>query len=248
MTSEPATVWLEDTHLVHVLTWRFAKVSNMRKIRKIFAADYVWCNEPCADSCIAVILRHAWLSPWNKHMTTGRINQISIVRENEMCADTQNKIPTFVDDRWKFFCFFPSLFVWNKKVLWRKTLFSSLFFCWPLFCVAENPQNAATIKYRFLFNQEFIGCRKLKFTQPDNTFLCAVIFFWFMSHSLCFFCVCRLHYARTSHSHSASTCLQKRRGCTALAAPPPYICSGDGHLSKPTQRRIKFSQTFLQPF
>ena len=26
-----------------------------------------------------VILRHAWLSPWNKHMTTGRINQISIV-------------------------------------------------------------------------------------------------------------------------------------------------------------------------
>jgi hypothetical protein len=26
----------------------------------------------------AVILRHAWLSPWNKHMTTGRINQISI--------------------------------------------------------------------------------------------------------------------------------------------------------------------------
>ncbi len=49
------------------------------RFRNIFAADCVWCNEPCADSCIAVILRHAWLSPWNKHMTTGRINQISIV-------------------------------------------------------------------------------------------------------------------------------------------------------------------------
>jgi len=49
------------------------------RFRNIFAADCVWCNEPCADSCSAVILRHAWLSPWNKHMTTGRINQISIV-------------------------------------------------------------------------------------------------------------------------------------------------------------------------
>ena len=70
---------MEHVRLVHVLAWRFAKLSNSAVNRKIFAADYVWCNEPCADSCNAVILRHAWLSPWNKHMTTGRINQISIV-------------------------------------------------------------------------------------------------------------------------------------------------------------------------
>ena len=28
---------------------------------------------------IKLILRHAWLSLWDKHMTTGRINQVSIV-------------------------------------------------------------------------------------------------------------------------------------------------------------------------
>ena len=30
--------------------------------------------------CITLILRHAWLSLWDKHMTTGRINQVPIVR------------------------------------------------------------------------------------------------------------------------------------------------------------------------
>ena len=30
--------------------------------------------------CITLILRHAWLSLWDKHMTTGRINQITIVK------------------------------------------------------------------------------------------------------------------------------------------------------------------------
>ena len=30
--------------------------------------------------CIILILRHAWLSLWDKHMATGRINQITIVK------------------------------------------------------------------------------------------------------------------------------------------------------------------------
>ena len=33
--------------------------------------------------CIkSFILRHAWLNLWDKHMTTGRINQVTIVRVN----------------------------------------------------------------------------------------------------------------------------------------------------------------------
>ena len=31
--------------------------------------------------CIPFILRHAWLNLWDKHMTTGRINQITILRQ-----------------------------------------------------------------------------------------------------------------------------------------------------------------------
>lgn len=62
---------------------------------QIFAADYVWCNEPCADSCNAVILRHAWLSPWNKHMTTGRINQISIVVRDKKRSHSKNEFCAF---------------------------------------------------------------------------------------------------------------------------------------------------------
>ena len=30
--------------------------------------------------CIPFILRHAWLNLWDKHMTTGRINQITILK------------------------------------------------------------------------------------------------------------------------------------------------------------------------
>ena len=30
--------------------------------------------------CILFILRHAWLNLWDKHMTTGRINQVTILR------------------------------------------------------------------------------------------------------------------------------------------------------------------------
>ena len=36
--------------------------------------------------CISsLILRHAWLNLWNKHITTGRINQITIVRSCSHC-------------------------------------------------------------------------------------------------------------------------------------------------------------------
>jgi hypothetical protein len=42
--------------------------------------DYNWFNEPSAVSQYKLlILRHAWLNLWDKHMTTGRINQVTIV-------------------------------------------------------------------------------------------------------------------------------------------------------------------------
>ena len=37
-----------------------------------------WFNEPFAVSLIKFVLRHAWLNLWDKHMTTGRINQVAI--------------------------------------------------------------------------------------------------------------------------------------------------------------------------
>ena len=42
-----------------------------------------WFNEPFAVSlCIMLILTHAWLNLWDEHMTTGRINQVTIVKRN----------------------------------------------------------------------------------------------------------------------------------------------------------------------
>jgi hypothetical protein len=43
--------------------------------------------------CIKMfILRHAWLNLWDKHMTTGRINQVTFVGDNRnkhICTDKQ---------------------------------------------------------------------------------------------------------------------------------------------------------------
>ena len=44
--------------------------------------NYNWFNEPFAVSQYKVfILRHAWLNLWDKHMTTGRINQVTIKKK-----------------------------------------------------------------------------------------------------------------------------------------------------------------------
>ena len=37
------------------------------------------------------ILRHAWLNLWNKHMTTGRINQVTFVWERKKSSQPQRK-------------------------------------------------------------------------------------------------------------------------------------------------------------
>ena len=42
--------------------------------------NYNWYNEPSAVSLFKSLkLRHAWLNLWDKHMTTGRINQVTCV-------------------------------------------------------------------------------------------------------------------------------------------------------------------------
>ena len=43
--------------------------------------------------CIkSFILRHAWLNLWDKHMTTGRINQVTILKNLRTCSQAQKKI------------------------------------------------------------------------------------------------------------------------------------------------------------
>ena len=39
--------------------------------------------------CLAFKLRHAWLSLWDKHMTTGRINQITILKPKRANSSRQ---------------------------------------------------------------------------------------------------------------------------------------------------------------
>ena len=59
-----------------------------------------WFNEPFAVSQYKqLILRHAWLNLWDKHMTTGRINQVA--RDKALSAHrarTGQKTISLTDD------------------------------------------------------------------------------------------------------------------------------------------------------
>ena len=60
----------------HVLAEDFPRLFQ---VNRYYQVNYNWFNEPFAVSLYKVlILRHAWLNLWDKHMTTGRINQIAI--------------------------------------------------------------------------------------------------------------------------------------------------------------------------
>ena len=53
-----------------------------------------WFNEPFAVSQYRLlILRHAWLNLWDKHMTTGRINQVTI--PTRLYSYKYNQLVTF---------------------------------------------------------------------------------------------------------------------------------------------------------
>ena len=52
--------------------------------------NYNCFNEPFAVSFINLILRHAWLNLFNKHLTTGRINQEYLKLTCILCKLTRN--------------------------------------------------------------------------------------------------------------------------------------------------------------
>ena len=88
------------------------------------------------------------------------------------------------------------------------------------------------------------------FDQPDNKTICCHFFLVHVSFVVFFVCVpfaFRTDITFTQRFDLPSE--EKIDGvgcCTALAAPPPYICSGDGHLPKPTQRTLDFQNPILQ--
>ena len=50
--------------------------------------------------CITLILRHAWLSLWDKHMTTGRINQVTILKPPSAAQRQQSAAGSKVCQNW----------------------------------------------------------------------------------------------------------------------------------------------------
>ena len=58
-----------------------SRITTVIRVVRYHQINYNWFNEPFAVSQYKqFILRHAWLNLWDKHMTTGRINQVAIVR------------------------------------------------------------------------------------------------------------------------------------------------------------------------
>lgn len=60
-----------------------SRITTDIRVVKHYQINDNWFNEPFAVSLYKLlILRHAWLNLWDKHMATGRINQITILRTN----------------------------------------------------------------------------------------------------------------------------------------------------------------------
>ena len=55
-----------------------SRITTVIQVVMYYQINDNWFNEPFAVSLYRLlILRHAWLNLWDKHMTTGRINQIT---------------------------------------------------------------------------------------------------------------------------------------------------------------------------
>ena len=55
-----------------------SRITTVIHVVRYHQINYNWFNEPFAVSQYKLfILRHAWLNLWDKHMTTGRINQVA---------------------------------------------------------------------------------------------------------------------------------------------------------------------------
>ena len=56
-----------------------SRITTGIQVVRYYQINDNWFNEPFAVSLYRLlILRHAWLNLWDKHMTTGRINQVTI--------------------------------------------------------------------------------------------------------------------------------------------------------------------------
>ena len=58
-----------------------SRITTVIQVVRDYQINYNWYNEPFAVSQYkAFILRHAWLNLWDERMTTGRINQVAILK------------------------------------------------------------------------------------------------------------------------------------------------------------------------
>ena len=61
-----------------------SRITTVIHVARYHQINYNWFNEPFAVSQYNLfILRHAWLNLWDKHMTTGRINQVTMRHETK---------------------------------------------------------------------------------------------------------------------------------------------------------------------
>ena len=57
-----------------------SRITTVIQVVRYYQINDNWFNEPFAVSLYRLlILRHAWLNLWDKHMTTGRINQVTTI-------------------------------------------------------------------------------------------------------------------------------------------------------------------------
>ena len=77
-----------------------SRITTVIQVVRDYQINYNWYNEPFAVSQYkAFILRHAWLNLWDERMTTGRINQVAILKgflQRSQWSDQKRKYMSFI--------------------------------------------------------------------------------------------------------------------------------------------------------
>ena len=120
------------------------------------------------------ILRHAWLNLWDKHMTTGRINQVTLLKWVEACRGHSNQSLPLLTKRRSRNRQNTLLSSHTRKV--SKRHYTSYPYLWVYVKFASQPLydckgNTSLSQKRSPFIEQPLVCQPLNDFPPDPTCL-----------------------------------------------------------------------------
>ena len=118
-----------------------SRITTVIQVVRDYQINYNWYNEPFAVSQYkAFILRHAWLNLWDERMTTGRINQVAILKGFLLSGfNTQKK---------KYMSFNKSNFTYSITRIYCNTNAEQSHIKWIWHRIPNNSCNKAQLSFQ----------------------------------------------------------------------------------------------------